>query len=129
VNQKKSNLQISSIVNKKDKLHKKKDKLHKKKNIGKLHKKKNIGKLHKKKDKLHKKKNIGNLCKFSLLVIRVNNNNKLMESKPCSNCINYIKSLGIKKIYYSTSDSNIKYNKINNLHSEHISVGFRKNFF
>jgi len=39
----------------------------------------------------------------SILVVRLNNYNQLMYSKPCPLCMNLIKKVGIKNVYYSTS--------------------------
>jgi len=44
----------------------------------------------------------------TLVVIRIGDQNKrLMMSKPCANCIQYIKLLNIKKIYYSDECGNL----------------------
>jgi len=40
---------------------------------------------------------------MSLLVVRINKQGKLMLSKPCSNCIEYLNHVGIKNVYYSLS--------------------------
>jgi hypothetical protein len=43
-----------------------------------------------------------------LIVIRIGDQDKrIMMSKPCANCIRYIKLLNIKKIYYSDKDGNL----------------------
>lgn len=53
------------------------------------------------------------LEKISLLVIRLSPNNKLKISKPCSSCIQLIKTIPLKKgykikyIYYSDNEGNI----------------------
>jgi len=39
----------------------------------------------------------------SLLVVRINKKNQFRLSKPCSNCLQYIEYIGIKKIFYSIS--------------------------
>lgn len=39
----------------------------------------------------------------SLLVVRINRKGELRLSKPCHHCMKYIKYVGIKKVYYSTS--------------------------
>lgn len=62
--------------------------------------------------KFYKKNSLKNL---KIVIIRINDNNKLIDSKPCTNCVNKINSLGIKKIIYSTSENSIQNIKINNL--------------
>lgn len=44
--------------------------------------------------------------KLKLLVIRVNGNGELSNSKPCVYCIDLMKRIGIYKVYYSTGDKN-----------------------
>jgi deoxycytidylate deaminase len=57
----------------------------------------------------------------SLLVIR-SKGDTFNSSKPCKHCIDYIKRIGIKKIYYSNDEGQIVYEKIGDLHSEHESM-------
>lgn len=40
----------------------------------------------------------------SLLVVRVNKKHQLRNAKPCNKCMEYIKEIGIKRIYYSISE-------------------------
>jgi hypothetical protein len=60
----------------------------------------------------------------NLLVIRLSGKNKLQSSKPCSNCIDIMKSLPEKKgykiqnIYYSDCDGNIVKTTLKNLDNE-----------
>lgn len=48
------------------------------------------------------------------MVIRVNNSGDLCSSKPCENCINYMRTVSVKKgykiktVYYSTSERTIE---------------------
>lgn len=39
----------------------------------------------------------------SIIVIRINNKNQFRLSRPCNFCIEYLKYVGIKRIYYSIS--------------------------
>lgn len=39
----------------------------------------------------------------SILVIRINRDNKLMYSRPCKYCMMYLEYVGIKKVFYSTN--------------------------
>ena len=45
--------------------------------------------------------------KMKLYIVRVGTYGELKDSRPCLNCFNTIKNLGIKKIIYSTNDSSI----------------------
>ncbi len=66
------------------------------------------------------------LSKMTLIVIR-NKNGMLGFSKPCSCCLQYINSIGIKKIYYSGEDSMI-YEKTKNMRTNHVSMAYRTIF-
>lgn len=58
--------------------------------------------------------------KFNLLVIRLSTQNKLLNSKPCSECCRVLKESGIiNKIYYSNEHGYITTERINNFESEH----------
>lgn len=69
----------------------------------------------------------------NLLVIRLSGKNKLQSSKPCSNCIDTMKTLPEKKgykiqnIYYSDSNENIVKTTLKNLDNEekHISKYYK----
>lgn len=69
----------------------------------------------------------------NLLVIRLSGKNKMQSSKPCSNCIDIMKTLPEKKgykiqnIYYSDADGNIVKTTLNNLDIEekHISKYYK----
>ncbi len=43
----------------------------------------------------------------SILVIRINKEGKLCDSKPCQYCFNFILNSGIQKIYYSNEQGKI----------------------
>jgi len=43
--------------------------------------------------------------KLKIVVIRTNSYGELLDSKPCSHCVNVMKSYGIKKVIYSTKSS------------------------
>lgn len=60
----------------------------------------------------------------TLVVVRVNNNNELKESKPCQNCLSIIKMFKIKKIIYSV-ESGIIFEKTENMKVLHVSQYFR----
>lgn len=58
-----------------------------------------------------------------LLVVRLNSNNKLANSKPCVDCLEKLKKIGIKKIYYSDAMGRIVEEKIRYASSSHVCSG------
>ncbi len=60
------------------------------------------------------------LANYSLVVMRVNCAGKLVNSKPCIDCLSYLKSLGIKNIYYSNDASTLTREKTKNINTTHI---------
>ena len=56
-----------------------------------------------------------------IIVIRINKSSDLRNSRPCSDCIKYLKELGIRKVYYSNSDGNIVYEKVKDMKEYHTS--------
>jgi deoxycytidylate deaminase len=77
-----------------------------------------INRMSRKKGKKWTKRNIG---KFIVWVVRINSkcensdHFKVTESKPCQNCIDELKQIGIKRIGYSNIDGNIIVKKIDTL--------------
>lgn len=63
--------------------------------------------------------------KCHILVIRLNSNNKLVNSKPCQHCIESLRNTKIKNIYYSDSDGQIVCEKIKYATTTHVSAGNR----
>lgn len=63
------------------------------------------------------KKSIGRV----LIVIRVDADGNLKFSKPCKNCSDIIKTSGIKKVYYISSQGNLVWERAFLLSSEHLS--------
>ena len=65
-------------------------------------------------DKLKFREKNKKLYEVNIMVIRVNNSGNLCSSQPCNKCIDYMKTVAIKKgykikkIYYSTSFGNIE---------------------
>jgi len=45
--------------------------------------------------------------KCDLIVIRINKDGKLMNSRPCYNCLSMMKAVGVKRVYYSDNNENI----------------------
>lgn len=66
---------------------------------------------------------------YDLLVIRINTNDQLCDSKPCLHCLNILKLslIPIRKIYYSSNNGTIICQKIQNISTTHISIGTRLN--
>lgn len=78
------------------------------------------------KDKIEpKKKNKKNFYrnKFTIVVIRINNNNELKSSNPCAHCVNVMKLFGIRKVIYSTNDGNFISELLENIQTNN-SVGY-----
>jgi tRNA(Arg) A34 adenosine deaminase TadA len=59
--------------------------------------------------------------KISLIVLRVNRYNELVNSKPCYHCLEYLKNIGIKNIYFSDDNGNIIKEKTKYMKTEHIT--------
>jgi len=78
------------------------------------------------KDKIEpKKKNKKNFYrnKFTIVVIRINNNNELRSSNPCAHCVNVMKLFGIRKVIYSTNNGNFISELLENIETNN-SVGY-----
>jgi hypothetical protein len=74
----------------------------------------------------YSRKDVLNLPKkICIIIIRYNSNGELMCSKPCKDCIELLKLIGVDRVYYSTDQHKIACVKIQNLYSEHISWGYR----
>ena len=41
------------------------------------------------------------------MVVRVDNNGKMCNARPCNGCLNMMKSIGIIKVYYSVNNNDI----------------------
>ena len=50
--------------------------------------------------------------KLKLYIVRIDSKGELRDSRPCLSCFNKLKELGIKKVIYSTQDSNIESKKL-----------------
>ncbi len=61
---------------------------------------------------------------LKLIVIRLSPGNNLLLSKPCINCTNSIKEFGIKKIYYMNEQSELVYERIQDLCAYHQKFPF-----
>lgn len=69
--------------------------------------------LHAEQNAIIKAMNRGrNLSGYSMLVIRLNGSGNLSLGRPCEMCMNFIKFVGIKTIYYSDAHGQIIKEKI-----------------
>ena len=80
---------------------------------------------HKKKDR--KKKNKNHRKNLKLYVIRLGNDDQLMQSRPCDGCISWLKIFNVRKVIYTGDDGNIVETSVSNLETEekHICSGKR----
>lgn len=71
------------------------------------------------------------LCKLDkvrgmdILIIRIGNDLKLKNSRPCNSCINKLSSRGIRKVFYSNEYGNIVFEYIDDMEKIHYSSGER----
>lgn len=63
---------------------------------------------------------------FDIIIIRINKNNKLRYSRPCNNCIEYLRNLDypIKNVYYSTNDEIIVMERLIDMEKLHKSKAY-----
>lgn len=60
-----------------------------------------------------------------MYVIRVNKNDELVNSKPCKSCIEVMRMFGIKNIYYSDENGELKKEKTTNIDTNHLSIAHK----
>ena len=77
--------------------------------------------VYKLRDKRNKKINAN---KLHMTVIRIDDNNNLIESKPCDHCVQVMKSYGIRKVTYSTREGLLVTEHVDKIHST-CSSGYR----
>lgn len=65
---------------------------------------------------------------MDLLVIRVNNANKLLNSRPCNSCIDKLRKRHIRKVYYSTDEGTITYEYASDMQKKHTCSGTKYRF-
>lgn len=61
--------------------------------------------------------------KLDIWVIRVTKTGELKNSYPCNECLKFMKSYGIDRVYYSDDNGEIVCEKLNDMKSKHISTG------
>ncbi len=65
---------------------------------------------------------IKNRTKMSLIVIRINKLGELKNSKPCQDCLKYIRRYPqVQKIYYSDDNGSIMMEKVKDIDNNHQS--------
>jgi pyrimidine deaminase RibD-like protein len=65
-------------------------------------------------------------AKLKIVVIRIDAENNLTQSKPCNECIEYMKSKNIKKVTYSNEDGILITQSLTVITQTHITSGFRR---
>lgn len=53
--------------------------------------------------------------KLVLVVIRINANGKMIDSKPCSHCLDMMKYYGVKKVIYSDTNGSLSTDTIKHM--------------
>jgi len=92
----------------------------------------NISSCHAEMNVINKIKcNKNNPIKMDILIVRINNNGEIKNSKPCKNCIKYIEKsrLNFVNVYYSNEKSQIIKTNLKLLSMDicqHISSGMRR---
>lgn len=72
-------------------------------------------------------KNIRRLMsKVKLVVVRTLLTGELAESKPCRDCIMYMRYIGVRRVYYTNANGILIHQKISEIQSEHICSSRRK---
>ena len=72
-------------------------------------------------DVIHRMRWVKDIRKYSMIVIRINKNGKMCNSKPCCKCIESLKMHKVKNIYYSNSEGEIIFEKTKNITNDHSS--------
>ena len=72
------------------------------------------------------KSGIKNLKGFDIIVIRFTC--QLNNSRPCNNCIDFMLKKGIRKVYYSDKNGDIKQEYINDMEKIHVCSFYRKTY-
>jgi deoxycytidylate deaminase len=53
--------------------------------------------------------------KLDLVVIRINKSGNICNARPCYNCVNMMKSVGIRKVYYSINEDELVCEKVKDM--------------
>jgi deoxycytidylate deaminase len=60
---------------------------------------------------------------IDLIVIRINKQYALKNSRPCSHCIDELRRIGIRKVYYSNDSGDIVSELVEHMEKIHVSAG------
>lgn len=63
--------------------------------------------------------------RLDILVVRINKKGELLNAKPCKQCIEFMKNVKIRNVYYSTPNGIIK-ESIKQIINTHVTSGWRK---
>jgi len=63
--------------------------------------------------------------KLDMIVIRIDSSGDMVNSRPCHNCLDMMKAVGVRKIFYS-HNNNIICERVNNMISINSSSIMRK---
>ena len=62
---------------------------------------------------------------INIIVARVNKIGDIANARPCYNCLQMMKAVGIKKVYYTISNVELVCENVNNMVSIHVSATTR----
>ena len=63
----------------------------------------------------YKQNKTKNRSKIDIIVIRINKTNQLCNARPCYNCLELMKKIGIRRVYYSINHHEIIYENIKDM--------------
>lgn len=66
-----------------------------------------------------------NVKGMDILVIRINKNFILKNSRPCNQCIEKLQKIGIRKVHYSDDNGDIVSERVEHMEKLHVSSGVR----
>lgn len=72
----------------------------------------------------NKRKQESMLRRMKLYVVRLNDQGKYMDSKPCRNCHCRLKSMGVRNVIYSSGEDFLSMD-LRRHYSENVSTGYR----
>lgn len=58
---------------------------------------------------------------MDLYVVRLGNNDSMMDSKPCTCCVKALRKMGVKRVYYSCNAGTVRMEKVCDMKSTHLS--------
>lgn len=66
-----------------------------------------------------------NVKGMDILVIRINKKFVLKNSRPCNQCIDKLRKIGIRRVYYSNDEGSITSENVEMMEKRHVSSGTR----